>query len=98
MIQFGAAHIGAGLGGGERQTLGGKYGDQRLHRRHAAKIDDGAGPIEHHSFYRKAHASSPKVRLNRSPITRSASAMPVEAPVPLVTITSRTPGSGVPMR
>ena len=63
------------------------------HRRHATEVDHGAGPVEHHRLDRKAHAARLRPSDKESPITRSAMPKPVDAPVPLVTITSRTPGS-----
>jgi hypothetical protein len=61
MIELGPAHVAARLLGRERKPLFGKHLDQRLHGRHAAKVDHGAGPVEHHRFDRKTHARASTV-------------------------------------
>ena len=68
--------------------------DEDAHRREAAVVDHGAGPVEHDRLQlRLGHQIPP----NRSAITSSPIANAVLAPVPLVTITRRTAGSGASM-
>ena len=95
MVDLGLAHVAARFRDRKRHAILSEDLDQGMNRRHAAEIDHGARPIQHHRLDGKCHAASvPK----SSPITFSAMPKPVDAPVPLVTITSRTCGSGVSIR
>ncbi len=57
MVELGFSHIAARFIGGNRHALFGEDLDQGMNRRHAAEIDHGAGPIEHHRLDWKAHVS-----------------------------------------
>ena len=94
MVAFGAAHIGAGFLFGNGHTGIGEDALQRDDGRAAAMIDHRARPIEHHGLDRKTHATAPWGCAVIAAIVSSASAKAVEAPVPLVTVTTCTPGSG----
>jgi len=96
---LGHAHLAAGGGGGQSDALGGEGVDQRLDRRSAAEIHHGAGPVEHDGLD-PGHDGLPSgARTPQSSATVcSAMAKAVEAPVPLVTMTSRTSGAGVSTR
>ncbi len=85
MIALGAAHVGARLGFGDRHAGLLEQAQQRDDRRAAAMIDHRPRPIEDDGLDRDRHAAAPAVWSMRSAITSSASAKPVEAPVPLVT-------------
>ena len=97
MIVLGFAHIPPCFIRGDRHTLPCKHLYERIYRCSTAEIDHGSGPIKHHRLDGKFHAATPSMP-KRSLITLSAMPNPVEAPVPLVTITSRTFGSGASIR
>src|SRR5471032_1185160 len=95
MVGLGLAHVGAHRRLVERDAAAREGFDQRRDRRTAAEVHHRAGPVENHQVETAealvAHRRSPP---NKSATTSSPIAKPVDAPAPVVTITSRTCGAG----
>jgi hypothetical protein len=96
MVSLSLAHVGAGGGLGQGDTPSGEGFNQSSHRCAAAEIHHCARPVKDHqieglktAFH---HDTNSPIK---SATTSSPSARPTDAPAPVVTITSRTPGIGV---
>ncbi len=59
VVALGHPHVAPCVGLGQVQPLGGEHRLQGLHRRPAAEIDHGAGPVEHDGDEGVDHAKSP---------------------------------------
>ena len=97
MVALGPAHVGARLGRRDGDPLAGERGDQRVDRRHAAEVDHGSGPVEHHRFDRAGQHAAFFAPLSNGLMTASARPKPIDAPQPVVTITRRTSSAGASM-
>ena len=88
MGAFRQAHGPPRLGHRDRHVEAAIGFDEGAHRRAGAEVDHGSGPVENGRAEMSGHAQS-------SWMTSSPMAKEVEAPVPLVTTTSRTRSMGV---